>query len=173
MALESIVGEDPPQVGMIGKPYAVEVVGLALEPAGRAIDWRSRRHGHRFVGRDFYSNPLVVLQAEQIVDDVEALLALWPIDATDVDELLEQALWVVTQEREQTDQLVGRALQHQFAEANVAARHRTGGRLDDVVAKFLQRLIHQRTSVPVRRIFFWSCRMPYSKASAVGGQPGT
>ena len=32
---------------------------------------------------------------------------------------------------------------------------------------------HQRAIVLVRQILFWSCRMPYSSASAVGGQPGT
>ena len=32
---------------------------------------------------------------------------------------------------------------------------------------------HQRSIVPSRRIFRCSCRIPYSNASAVGGQPGT
>src|SRR5207237_9350733 len=34
MALEAVVGEDAAQVGMVGEPHAVEIVGLALEPAG-------------------------------------------------------------------------------------------------------------------------------------------
>ena len=32
---------------------------------------------------------------------------------------------------------------------------------------------HARAMVLVRQILFWSCRIPYSSASDVGGQPGT
>src|SRR3954465_261590 len=32
MALETVVGEDAPHVGMAGEQHAVEIVGLALEP---------------------------------------------------------------------------------------------------------------------------------------------
>ena len=35
MALEAVVGEQPPHVGMAGEQHAVEIVGLALEPSRR------------------------------------------------------------------------------------------------------------------------------------------
>jgi hypothetical protein len=38
MTLEAVVGEDAAQVGMIGKEDAEEVPGLALEPAGGAVE---------------------------------------------------------------------------------------------------------------------------------------
>ena len=47
MALEAVVGEDAAQVRMVGEEHAVEVPGLALEPAGRAEHRRDRRHRRR------------------------------------------------------------------------------------------------------------------------------
>src|ERR1041384_7313648 len=117
MTLETVVGEDAAQVGMVGEPHAIEVVGLALEPAGRAEQGRGRRHRRGLVSRDLDADALVVLEAEQIVDDVEALLALGPIDAADVDELLEQAARIVAQESEERDDPVRRRLEHQLAQA--------------------------------------------------------
>ncbi len=38
MALEAVVGEDAAQIGMVGEIDAVEIPGLALEPAGGAED---------------------------------------------------------------------------------------------------------------------------------------
>src|SRR5258707_480608 len=116
MALEAVVGEDAAQVGMVGEPHAVEVVSLALEPAGGIEQPRRRRHRRRFVGRDLDANPLVVLEAEQIVYDVEALLALRPVDTADIDELLEQAPWIVAQEDEQRDQAVRPGVEHQLSQ---------------------------------------------------------
>src|SRR5581483_4230230 len=40
MPFEAVVGEDAAQVGMVGEPYAVEIVGLALEPVGCAEEAR-------------------------------------------------------------------------------------------------------------------------------------
>src|SRR6185437_1482120 len=37
MALEAVVSQDPPQIGMVGEPHTVEIVGLALEPRCRAV----------------------------------------------------------------------------------------------------------------------------------------
>ena len=133
---------------MVGEPHAVEVVGLALEPAGRAEHRRGRRHRRRLVGRDLDADALVVLEAEQIVDDVEALLALGPVDAADIHQLLEQAARIVAQEGQQRDQLVAASCR---ASARPGARRRRRprrrSRLRDVLAELLQRLGH-RTIVP-------------------------
>jgi hypothetical protein len=160
MSLETVVGQNAPQIRMIGKPYAVEIVGLALEPAGRAVDPRSRRHRRRLVRHELHADALVVLDAEQIVDHVEALLALRPVDTADVDQLREQALGIVAQIGQQRDHLVRRGVEHQLAKTSFGLRDHTHLRLDDVVAEFLESLAHQRTSVPVRRTFFWSWSTP-------------
>src|SRR6185369_16081741 len=101
----------------------------------------------------------IVLETEQIVDDVEALLALGPVDAADIDQLLEQAARIVTQEGQQRDQLVWRRLKHQLAQPYIRGNDRASGRLLDVLAEFLKGFAH-RTIVPVRRTFFWSCSTP-------------
>jgi hypothetical protein len=85
---------------------------------------------------------------------------LRPVDAADIDQLLEQAPGVVAQEGDQRDQLVRPGVEHQLAQANVGGHHGVAGRLSDVVAELLQRFGHQRTSVPVRRTFFCSWRTP-------------
>src|SRR5262245_48136574 len=105
MPLEAVVGQDAPQIGMIGEPHAVKIVGLTLEPAGRAEHRSGRRHRRGLVGHDLHADALVVLEAEQIVDDVEALLTLRPVDTADIDELLEEAARIVAQEGQQRDQL--------------------------------------------------------------------
>src|ERR1700730_2190981 len=42
MAVEAVVGQEPPHVGMAGEDHAIEVVALALEPvgAGKHVDDR-------------------------------------------------------------------------------------------------------------------------------------
>src|SRR5476649_2867505 len=68
MALEAVVGEDAAKIGMIGEPHAIEIVGLALEPWRGTPDRRGRRYGRRFVGRNLDPHPLVLDEAQQIVD---------------------------------------------------------------------------------------------------------
>src|SRR5690606_32154088 len=105
------------------------------------------------------------------------------VEAAQVDQLLEAEL--VAQRAAGLEPVAG--VQHQ---ADLAARHRDLDRgLREAGAELLREALdchgHQRCSavcapgtlpvpkVLLRRIFFCSCRMPYTSASAVGGQPGT
>ena len=74
--LEAVVGEDAAQVRVAGEQDAVEVVGLALEPvgAGKNIDERRAPASSSSVC-DLHADAPVVLGRQQVVDDVEALLA--------------------------------------------------------------------------------------------------
>src|SRR5205823_3881099 len=80
MAFEAVVGEDAPQIGMAGEIDAVEVPGLALEPAGGAVDAGDRRDEALLVGGELDADALVELEAQEIVDDLEALGPVGIID---------------------------------------------------------------------------------------------
>src|SRR6516225_2868010 len=97
MALEAVIGEDPPHVGMPGEHHAVKIVSLALIPIGIGKYFDDRRHGRRLVGLDFDSNARVMLGRQQMIDDVEPPLAAWPVDGSNVDKAPEQAAGVVAQ----------------------------------------------------------------------------
>ena len=76
MALEAVVGEDAAQVRVAGEQDAVEVVGLALEPVRapgtrRSIDGTGVASSVSTLTR----MRLVLVRRQQVVDDVEALLA--------------------------------------------------------------------------------------------------
>src|SRR5262245_62334817 len=83
---------------MAGKEHAVEVVGFALEPVGAGEHADDRRHRRRLVDLDLYSDALVLLGREEMIDDVEAPLAPRPVDRGDVDDAPELAALVVAQE---------------------------------------------------------------------------
>ncbi len=87
---------------MAGEQDAVEVVGLALEPVGAGKDRRDRRHRRLLVGHHLDADARVLARAEQVVDDVEALLAARPVDAADVGEVDEGEPRVVAQEGART-----------------------------------------------------------------------
>src|SRR3974377_11808 len=91
MPLESIVCENAPEIRVTGEQHAVEVVGLAFVPVSAVIDFDQRRHLRRFVGRYFYADALVKARRQEMVDDVEALLATGPVHRGDVDERNELA----------------------------------------------------------------------------------
>ena len=110
--------------------------------------------------------PLVQRHRQQIVDDVEAFCALRPVDAADVHHLLEREARIVAQRGHQHRQRIAVRQRDHLAllDPHVPhARKRANG----------VRRGQPRRIVPVRRIFFCNCMMPYTSASAVGGQPGT
>ena len=89
--------------GMAGEEDAVEVVGLALEPVGARENAGDRRHRRRPRRSSTLTRMRDVLaRAEQVIDDVEALLALRPVDAADVDEVDEGEPRIVAQELRRT-----------------------------------------------------------------------
>ena len=98
MAFETVIGQQPPQIRVAGEQDAVEVVGLALEPVGAGKTDDRARHRRRLVGLDAHADAVVQPGAQQVIDHIEALLALGVIDAANVDQAAEAALRIVAQE---------------------------------------------------------------------------
>ena len=109
-----------------------------------------------------------------MIDDIETLLALRIVGAADVCEADKAAGLVIAQEGQDLHDLGSLRLDCEFPVGHRRAGHGASKFRGDEFAKLFECLSHaQRSIVPVRRIFFCNCRMPYTKASAVGGQPGT
>src|SRR6185437_3875824 len=64
MALETVIGEDAAQVGVIGEIDAIEIPSLALEPAGGAEETRDRRHRARLIDHRLDADALIEPGAE-------------------------------------------------------------------------------------------------------------
>ena len=128
MPLETVIGKNAPHVGMAGEQHAVEIVGLALEPVGAAKHIDQRRNGRDFVGRAFDTDALVQPWRQEMIDDVEALLARRPVDRGDVDDADELAGRVVAQEGRDLDDVGGVRRQRQFAVGDFIAKDRAGQR---------------------------------------------
>ena len=71
--------------------------------------------GCAFVGRDDDTQPLVQRHRQQIIDDIEPLGALRPIDAADVHHLLEREARIVAQRHHQPMQRVAIGVGDDFA----------------------------------------------------------
>ena len=98
MALEAVIGEEAPEIGMAREQDAVEVVGLALEPVGAPGTAPTMLGtGVCGVGLDAHADAVVQPRAQQVIDDVEALLAVGIVDAANVDQAAEAAERIVAQ----------------------------------------------------------------------------
>src|SRR5438309_5693187 len=86
--LETIIGEDPPQIIIPGEADAVHVEHLALEPTGNGPQPSDARHRRRLVSRDFYADAPILGQRQQMIDDFEPLRPVWIIDPCDLHQLL-------------------------------------------------------------------------------------
>ncbi len=107
---------------------------------------------------------MVLGQRQQMIDHVESLGAVGIVGAADVDQLLEAAAGIVTQDGQHLDDGCGVRLDGQLVEGHgVAGDGLAGARLDQLaepVQLLVARAIAHRSMVPVRRIFFCSCSTP-------------
>ena len=71
---------------MPGEDDAVEVVGLALEPIGGGKDADDRGNRRRLVDLGLDADAQVLFGREQMIDNVEAMLASRPVDRRDVEQ---------------------------------------------------------------------------------------
>ncbi len=160
MALEAVVGEQPAHVGMIGEHHAVEVPGLALEPLGAGKHRDDRRNRRHLVGLGLHADARVLLRREEMIDDVEALLARRPVHRGHIDDVPELAARIVAQERRDLHDVGRLCGDRQFAIGDGMPGDRAGQRAHDRFAQCVECLAHQRSIVPVRRIFFCSSITP-------------
>lgn len=83
---------------MTRKEHAKHVPYLSLIPVGTTEDRDDTRYRVRFPCVCLYPNPTGVFDAEQVVYDLETLLSFREIDCGDINNALELALGVVSQE---------------------------------------------------------------------------
>src|SRR5919109_2408223 len=120
-----------------------------------------------------------------MVDDIEAPGPGRPINAANVDQQFEAATAVFLQHPEHRHNVLRLDSERQLAVLDMQLRDRSPQLAGNVLAELVKPLIvrpchgiwvaraHQRSIVPVRRIFFCSSKTPYTSCSAVGGKPGT
>src|SRR6185312_11085638 len=98
MALKAVIGEQAPEVGVVFEQDPVEIVGFALEPVGCRKQRDDAWHRRLRAGPDPHANPMIEPRAQQVIDDIEALIPLGIVDATNVDQAAEAARLVIAQE---------------------------------------------------------------------------
>ena len=126
------------------------------------------------VGRDLDPDPPVQLRRQQMIDDVEPLLALRIIGPRDVDDRDEPGRRIVAKELQGFIEARRIDGQRQLAECENGIQHRARRRGGKFRCDGLKLVVHspkrsglfsapavpQRSIVPVRRIFFCSISTP-------------
>src|SRR3954453_3150289 len=87
-----------------------------------------------------------MLGREQMIDDVETLLAARPVNCGNVDETPEQAALVVAQERDDLDDVARVGGDGQLAVGDLLIRHDTWKRVRNRRSKLPEGLVHDRRS---------------------------
>jgi len=148
MALEPVIGEQAAKIGMAVEEYAVEIPDLALVP-GRAAEYiADRRHRRIFGGLHLDPDTLILTVAQEVVHNIESRRPVRPIDAANIDQLLELALRIVAQEHQQADQRVARRRHRQLVMGDLGSPREVRRRGDDIIAEIDKGLVH---SVPEKR----------------------
>lgn len=60
MSLETVIGQDATQIGMIGKENTIHIPNLSLIPVGSFVDFITRVDGSELVGVSLHSDSRVV-----------------------------------------------------------------------------------------------------------------
>lgn len=95
MALKAVVGHDAAEIRVTDEDDAEQVVHLSLEPVGTSIEAGDAGHGRRFVGIRLHADAGVMTDAEEVVDDLEALLAAGIVDSCNRADLCELGRGIV------------------------------------------------------------------------------
>src|SRR5436190_15226849 len=103
MAFETVIGQQPPQIGMAAKRDSIEIVDFPLEPIGAGKHADDRGHRGRVSNLELHAHARVLLGRKKMINDVEAPFALRPIDRGNIDQAPELAAFVVAQERREGD----------------------------------------------------------------------
>src|SRR5208337_1482669 len=115
MAGEAVVGQDAAQVGLAGKHDPEQVPRLALPPRGGGPDLVHRCDRGALVGLHHDAQAVVQRHRQQVVDDVETLRPLGPVDAAEVHHLLEGGARIVAQREHRLRHRVALHLRDQLA----------------------------------------------------------
>lgn len=87
VSVETVVGHDSTQIGVVDEEDSEEIVDFSLVPVGAIVQTRDGWHGCRLVGVGLHPDAGVVADGEQVVDDLKALVARRVVDSRDVADL--------------------------------------------------------------------------------------
>lgn len=84
VAVEAIIGQNTPQIRVVDKEDAEQIVHFALVPVGAIVQARDRGHRSSLVGVRLDADARVVADREHVVNNLEALVASGVVDGGDV-----------------------------------------------------------------------------------------
>src|SRR5262249_22485669 len=105
------------------------------------------RHRSCLVGSELDADTLVEARREQVIDDVKAFLAAGPVDAADVDQDLEEALWVVPQMLQDGDDLVAMDVDRELAHCDARGHEPAIEALSEICPQRVRALSHGPATV--------------------------
>lgn len=103
MSIKTVVRHDTSQIRVVCEQNAEHIVYLALIPVGTIVEIANGWNGSGLVGVGLHTDARVVANGEQVVDDLEALVAGWVVDSGDIGDLSELGSGVVLEERKDGD----------------------------------------------------------------------
>jgi hypothetical protein len=139
---EAVIGEDAAQVRVAREQDPEHVVDLALVPAGAGVRGHDGGDHVLLPHMGFHADAVVLVHAEEVVDDVETPLPLGPVDGGDVDQRGKGAGAVGLQELDDAVDLGHGDLDGQLPVRDGMADHGVGLLVRDMGGEFLQRLGH-------------------------------
>jgi len=111
VSLEAVIGENTTQIWVTTEEHPVHVPYLPLIPirASEQASYTGDVVGLASIGLD--PDPALGAGTQKMVHDLEALLALWKIDGSDLHQVFELALRVVAQEGQERNDGGGRGIE--------------------------------------------------------------
>lgn len=108
VTLESVIGQNAAQVGVVGEEDTVHVPDFTFIPIGRLVHFAGGIQWSKFICVGLDTNARVVAQRQQIVDNLEAVLAARYIHASYVHQVGELCLMMILQELQHGHNSFGR-----------------------------------------------------------------
>ena len=103
VSVEAVIRHDSPEVRMPSEEHTKQVIDLTLEPHGTVIQASNARDGRGFIRVRLNPYSRVVAYAEQVVDNLKAVLTGGEVDSRDVGDLLVLGGGVVAEESKNGD----------------------------------------------------------------------
>lgn len=142
MTRESIVSEYPPQIRMTVKQHAVKIKYFPFIPVSGGKYFDNTWNGGCLVGSDFYTNSLIPVWAEEMIDEFKAVRPFRVVGTGKVDKAYETAIAVVTEVSNDFRNGVRFCLDGEFPESDLDASDSLAQISGDPVSKALERLLH-------------------------------
>ena len=165
MALETVVGQQAPQVGMIGEQDAIHIENLALRPVGRGMNGYDGIDQFVLGHAELHADALVLGHGQKMVNHVETLLAVGIVHGGDIDQRGELARRVGFEKLDKIDDMGRSHIDLQFVAGIDFGRDQSIGLLclknrNQIVQCVTHSHPSYRAIVPVRRIFRCNCKIP-------------